>query len=111
MDYQATAGGLTAGIKPSDIESTPSKPQAEMRQGNHYDTLESIRSGVSHVTEYDMTDDVFLPEMKKPLGISSPEKFNPTPARIPSTGLPMTVLTEEFVLSILLVIGKSTPVS
>ena len=61
--------GLTAGIKPSDIESTPSKSQAEMRQGNHYDTLESIRSGVSHVTEYDMTDDVFLPEMKKPLGI------------------------------------------
>ena len=61
--------GLTAGIKPSDIESTPSKTQEEARGGNHYDTLESIRSGVSHVTEYDLTDDVFLPETKKPLGI------------------------------------------
>ena len=63
--------GLTAGIKPSDLETAPANQQEETREGDHFDTLESFQSGVSHVSEYNMTDtdDVFLPENKKPLGI------------------------------------------
>ena len=64
--------GLTAGIKPSDLETAPANQQEETgEEGDRFDTLESFQSGVSHVSECNLTDtdDVFLPENKKPLGI------------------------------------------
>ena len=63
--------GLTAGIKPLELETAPTNRQEETREGDRFDTLESFQSGVSHVSECNLTDtdEVFLPENKKPLGI------------------------------------------